>query len=89
VPVYNRAPHISADIERALDQDFTESNSSSLGIPCSRKRSLELARAPYKAWLDSDDRMAQRLLWQHFVRQQRDAQIAVIVAAARVATSSR
>lgn len=66
VPVCNRAPHVGADIERALDEDSTESKSSSLGIPCSHKRSLELARAPYKAWLDSNDRMAQRLLLQHF-----------------------
>jgi glycosyltransferase involved in cell wall biosynthesis len=35
-----------------------ERNDGNRGIPWSRNRALELARAPYVAWHDSDDRMA-------------------------------
>ena len=42
---------------------------SNRGIPCTPNHLPELARAPYIAWLDSDDRMAQRLLWRHVIRR--------------------
>ena len=55
-----------AVIQRFADPRIRlESNGGNRGIPHSRNRCLELARAPYVAWLDSDDRMApQRLARQ-------------------------